>query len=75
VTAPLGQSLRRLGVLLITLSSVTPAASVFIMAQQVIQQAGDGALWCFLAAGVLGLTNIPWSGPPWVRYGALWRSA
>ncbi len=57
MTAPLGQSLRRLGVLLITLSSVTPAASVFIMGQQVIQQAGAGALWCFLAAGVLGLTT------------------
>jgi len=57
VTAPLKQSLHRLGTLLITLSGVTPAASVFIMGQDVIHQAGTGALWCFLAAGLLGLST------------------
>lgn len=57
MTAPLKQSLNRLGTLLITLSGVTPAASVFIMGQSVIHQAGTGALWCFLAAGLLGLTT------------------
>ncbi len=57
MTAPLKQSLHRLGALLITVSGVTPAASVFIMGQDVIHQAGTGALWCFLAAGLLGLTT------------------
>jgi amino acid transporter len=51
------QSLQRLGVLLITLSNVTPAASVFIMGQDVIRQAGTGALLCFLAAALLGLAT------------------
>ena len=50
-------SLHRLGVLLITVSGVTPAASVFIMGQSVIRQAGTGALWCFIAAGLLGLAT------------------
>jgi amino acid transporter len=57
VTAPLKRSLHRLGTLLITVSGVTPAASVFIMGQDVIHQAGTGALWCFLAAGLLGLAT------------------
>ena len=57
MTAPLKQSLHRLGTLLITLSGVTPAASVFIMGQDVIHQAGSGALWCFLAAGLLSLST------------------
>ena len=55
MVAPLKQSMRRLGCLLITVSNVTPAASVFVMGQDVIRQAGTGALWCFIAAGVLAL--------------------
>jgi amino acid transporter len=54
---PLGRSMRRVGNLLITISAITPAASVFIMGQQVTQQAGTGAIICFLAAGLLALTT------------------
>ncbi len=57
MTAPLKRSLHRLGTLLITLSGITPAASVFVTGQAVIHQAGTGALWCFLAAGLLGLST------------------
>jgi amino acid transporter len=52
---PLGRSMRHVGNLLITISAITPAASVFIMGQQVTQQAGTGAILCFLAAGLLAL--------------------
>jgi amino acid transporter len=51
------RSLGRLAALLITVSGVTPAASVFIMGQDVIRQAGTGAVICFAAAAVLGLTT------------------
>lgn len=54
---PLVRSLRRLGVLLITLSGITPAASVFIMGSQVIHEAGSGAFLCFLFAGLLSLAT------------------
>jgi amino acid transporter len=57
VAAPLKRSLGRLGALLITLSGVTPAASVFIMGQDVIRQAGTGAVLCFIAAALLGLAT------------------
>lgn len=57
MTRPLSRSLGRLGALLITVSGVTPAASVFIMGQDVIRQAGTGALICFIAAGLLGLAT------------------
>jgi amino acid transporter len=53
----LGRSMRRLGALLITLSGITPAASVFVMGQDVIHQAGTGAMLCFLAAALLGLST------------------
>jgi amino acid transporter len=56
-TAPLKRSIHRLGALLITVSGITPAASIFIMGQDVIHQAGTGALWSFLAAGLLGLAT------------------
>jgi amino acid transporter len=49
--------MHRLGTLLITLSAITPAASVFIMGSDVIRQAGTGAVICFAAAAVLGLTT------------------
>src|SRR5580704_13784940 len=49
------RSMHRLGNLLITVSAITPAASVFIMGSDVIKQAGTGAVICFAAAAVLGL--------------------
>ena len=54
---PFQRSMHQLGALLITLSGVTPAASVFIMGSDVIRQAGTGAVICFAAAAVLGLTT------------------
>jgi amino acid transporter len=57
VTAPLKRSIHRLGALLITVSGITPAASVFVMGQDVVHEAGTGALWSFLAAGLLGLAT------------------
>ena len=54
---PLTRSMRRAGNLLITISAITPAASVFIMGQDVIHQAGTGAVICFAAAAFLGLTT------------------
>jgi len=53
----LKRSIHRLGALLITVSGITPAASVFIMGQDVIHQAGTSAVWSFLAAGLLGLAT------------------
>ena len=55
--APLGRSMRRAGNLLITVSAITPAASVFIMGQEVIHQAGTGAALCFAAAALLGVAT------------------
>jgi amino acid transporter len=55
--APLKQSMHRLGVLLVTVSGITPAASVFIIGQDVIRQAGTGALLCFIIAALLGLAT------------------
>jgi len=49
--------MRRIGALLITLSGITPAASVFVMGQDVIHQAGSGAVLAFLAAALLGVTT------------------
>jgi len=49
--------MRRAGNLLITISAITPAASVFIMGQQVVQQAGTGAILCFIGAGLLALAT------------------
>ncbi len=45
--------MRVIGTLLLTLSSVTPASSVFVIVPGVIQQAGTGALLSMLAAGLL----------------------
>nr|CEL14309.1 amino acid permease-associated region [Kibdelosporangium sp. MJ126-NF4]CTQ88676.1 amino acid permease-associated region [Kibdelosporangium sp. MJ126-NF4] len=56
VPAPrLRRGLKVLGALLITLSAISPASSVFIIAPGVIGQAGTGAIWSFLAAGVVGV--------------------
>jgi amino acid transporter len=47
--------MRRAGNLLITISAITPAASVFVIGQEAIKQAGTGAIVCFFAAGLLAL--------------------
>lgn len=51
----LHRGLRVLGTLLITLSAITPASSVFIIAPGVITQAGSGAFWSYVIAGVVGI--------------------
>jgi amino acid transporter len=47
--------MRTLGALLITLSSITPASSVFIIGPGVVQQAGTGAFLSFIFAAVVGI--------------------
>jgi len=54
---PLGRSMRRAGNLLITISAITPASSVFIMGQVVVAQAGTGAVLCFALTALLGLAT------------------
>lgn len=49
----LQRSMRVLGALLLTLSSVTPASSVFVAVPDVIQDAGSGALLSMTAAALL----------------------
>ncbi len=51
----LRRGLKVLGTLLITLSAISPASSVFIIAPGVIGQAGSGAFWSFVIAGVVGV--------------------
>src|ERR1700687_5010056 len=51
----LKRSMKLLGTLLITVSAITPASSVFIIAPGVIQQAGSGAFLAFVAAAVVGI--------------------
>ncbi|HJP79302.1 MAG TPA: APC family permease [Pseudonocardiaceae bacterium] len=51
----LRRGLRVLGTLLITLSATTPASSVFIISPGVVAQAGSGAFWSFVLAGVVGV--------------------
>jgi len=50
------RSMRRLGALLITLSGITPAASVFIMGSDVIREAGTGAVICFAVTASFKMT-------------------
>jgi len=54
---PLGRSMRRAGNLLITISAITPASSVFIMGQVVVAQAGTGAVLCFALTALLGVAT------------------
>ncbi|WP_018680490.1 APC family permease [Actinokineospora enzanensis] len=58
-TAPSTPALRRglkvLGTLLITLSAISPASSVFIIAPGVVGKAGSGAFWSFVIAAVVGV--------------------
>jgi amino acid transporter len=49
----LKRSMRVIGTLLLTLSSVTPASSVLVIVPGVIQQAGTGALLSMVAAALL----------------------
>jgi amino acid transporter len=51
----LHRGLKTLGALLITLSAISPASSVFIIAPGVITGAGTGAFWSFAVAGVVGV--------------------
>ncbi|GAA4241995.1 APC family permease [Actinomadura meridiana] len=51
----LHRGLKTVGALLIVLSAITPASSVFIIAPGVISQAGTGAFWSYAAAGVVGI--------------------
>jgi amino acid transporter len=50
---PFRRSMKVFGVLMLTLSSVTPASSVFVILPSVIQQAGSGAMLSLLGAGVV----------------------
>ena len=45
--------MRIVGTLLLTLSSVTPASSVFVIVPGVIQEAGTGALLSMIVAALL----------------------
>ena len=51
----LTRSMKLFGALLITLSSLTPASSVFIIVPGIVAQAGTGALLSFSAAAVVSL--------------------
>jgi amino acid transporter len=51
----LKRSLRIFGTLLLTLSAVTPASSVFVIVPGVISQAGTGAFWAMIAGAVLSV--------------------
>ncbi len=53
MAAPLKRSMRVLGVLLLTLSGVTPASSVFIGVPEVISEAGTGALISMIVGALL----------------------
>jgi amino acid transporter len=52
---PLQRSMKLIGALLITLSAITPASSIFIIAPGVVQQAGTGALISFIAGAIVSL--------------------
>jgi amino acid transporter len=51
----LRRSMKVLGTLLITLSAVTPASSVFIIVPGIISTAGTGAFWSMLAGAFVGV--------------------
>lgn len=52
---PFKRSMTTADTLLLTLSVVTPASSLFVIIPGVIQQAGTGALWALLAAALVAL--------------------
>jgi amino acid transporter len=49
------RSMKTIGCLLIALSCVTPASSVFIVIPGVVQAAGSGALICAIVGGIISL--------------------
>ena len=51
----LQRTMSGLGALMITLSCLSPSIGVFIVASDVVKQAGSGVFLCFAAASVLGL--------------------
>ncbi|MFI6498174.1 APC family permease [Nonomuraea typhae] len=53
--ARLKRGLRAFGTLLIVLSAITPASSVFIIGPGVISTAGTGAFWSYVLAAVVGV--------------------
>ncbi len=55
VAPAFSRNMKMIGCLLITLSSVTPASSIFIVVPGVVEQAGSGALLSFAAAGFVSL--------------------
>lgn len=52
-SGPLRRSLRVFGTLLLTLSAVTPASSVFVIVPGVIAAAGTGAFWAMVLGAAL----------------------
>lgn len=52
---PFQRSMRVVGVLLLTLSAVTPASSVFVIVPGIISQAGSGAFIAMLAAAFVAM--------------------
>jgi len=50
---PLRRSLGVVGILFLTLSAITPASSVFIIVPEMLKDAGTGALWAMLIAGLV----------------------
>ncbi len=55
VAPAFSRNMKMVGCLLITLSSVTPASSIFIVVPGVVEQAGTGALISFAMAGFVSL--------------------
>jgi amino acid transporter len=55
VAPSFSRNMKMVGCLLITLSSVTPASSIFIVVPGVVEQAGSGALISFAAAAFVSL--------------------
>ena len=51
----LSRSMGAVGALLITLSGLSPSIGVFVVGSEVIRAAGSAALFCFLAAALLGV--------------------
>ena len=54
-TPSFSRNMKMIGCLLITLSSVTPASSIFIVVPGVVEQAGSGALISFAVAAFISL--------------------
>jgi amino acid transporter len=55
VNPSFNRSMKMIGCLLITLSSVTPASSIFVIVPGIVAQAGTGALLSFVAAAFVSL--------------------